>query len=621
MKDATGASVENLSALEDVARRGGTSFDAMQSVLVKFNKGLNDTADPGSKVAALLKELGLSAAELKAIDPAEALRRTAVAFESYADDGNKARAFQELFGKSIVEAGKFMHDLGTQTGLVAKVTTEAADEAKRFSDQLDAMEKNSLDLARTFAGPLISSLNVGIEKFNKARVAVTEYFTALRKQESTEENAAAEQSRLDRIKTLNALLLTGNLTLERRARLENQLAGLELRTPIDQQSDDRPGETRDRARAKPSLKIPGAPGKTEAEKTDANRLSLAAYVDQLDKELQKTKDIGEEAQAVNRLKSLGLLGEIPQVRELVLGLAAEVDERKNNAELKRLDIEVEKERARQQKQVEDFARGGSGVAQRVRDETASLTLNATELRRRTEFARFDQEVERAGIGLTGERIEQLQRLAEVLRKDLGDALDEAQKKQQLLNESFSTGANKAFDEYVETAQNKSKQAEDATKRALNGIEDAFVSVATKGKADWRGLADSIISDIVRIQAKAAISGILKYIGLGSGGAATTTADFFEQAGKRAAGGPVSAGMTYLVGEQGPELLTMGNSGGNITPNHKLGAGGGLLVDHSGNTTINVGQGVSRAEVFAAVQQGNAATEKRIRRLIAQGSFS
>lgn len=41
-------------------------------------------------------------------------------------------------------------------------------------------------------------------------------------------------------------------------------------------------------------------------------------------------------------------------------------------------------------------------------------------------------------------------------------------------------------------------------------------------------------------------------------------------GRRAAGGPVLAGGTYLVGEQGPELLSMGTSNGQVTPNNALG---------------------------------------------------
>jgi hypothetical protein len=50
-------------------------------------------------------------------------------------------------------------------------------------------------------------------------------------------------------------------------------------------------------------------------------------------------------------------------------------------------------------------------------------------------------------------------------------------------------------------------------------------------------------------------------------------------GKRASGGPVSARGSYLVGERGPELLTMGSTGGRITPNRDLQAGGDVYELH------------------------------------------
>ena len=59
---------------------------------------------------------------------------------------------------------------------------------------------------------------------------------------------------------------------------------------------------------------------------------------------------------------------------------------------------------------------------------------------------------------------------------------------------------------------------------------------------------------------------------------------------RASGGPVTAGGTYLVGERGPELLTMGASSGYVTPN-----GGGSTV------TINV-NGADPNAVVAALRQ-------------------
>lgn len=59
------------------------------------------------------------------------------------------------------------------------------------------------------------------------------------------------------------------------------------------------------------------------------------------------------------------------------------------------------------------------------------------------------------------------------------------------------------------------------------------------------------------------------------------------AGRNADGGPVAAGRTYLVGEQGPELFTPNQSGG-IVPNSMLGGGGR-------NVTINVNSPIGRPD--------------------------
>lgn len=49
------------------------------------------------------------------------------------------------------------------------------------------------------------------------------------------------------------------------------------------------------------------------------------------------------------------------------------------------------------------------------------------------------------------------------------------------------------------------------------------------------------------------------------------------AGKRAAGGPVSAGAAYLVGEKGPEILRIGSQGGSIVPNDAIGGNNWTVV--------------------------------------------
>ena len=166
LKDATGASIENISALEDVALRTGGSFDTVSTSLIKLNKGLAD-AKPGSDMAIAINAIGLSVDDLKKLDPAEAFRKTAVALSGFADDANKARLTQELFGKSLKEVAPFLKDLAEKGELVAKVTTEQADEAERFNKSLFEMQKNVTDISRGLAGPLVTALNEVIAKFKE----------------------------------------------------------------------------------------------------------------------------------------------------------------------------------------------------------------------------------------------------------------------------------------------------------------------------------------------------------------------------------------------------------------------------------------------------------------------
>ena len=158
LSDATGSSIENLSALEDIAVRTGTSIETVGAAVVKMNQALGNSK-PGSDVAKALNAIGLEAKAHKQLDPAEALRQIAVALAKFADDGNKARLVQELFGKSVREVAPLLKDLATQTKLVGTVTTEQAKAAEAFNIQLFNLQKNATDAARALSGPLITSLN------------------------------------------------------------------------------------------------------------------------------------------------------------------------------------------------------------------------------------------------------------------------------------------------------------------------------------------------------------------------------------------------------------------------------------------------------------------------------
>jgi lambda family phage tail tape measure protein len=194
---------------------------------------------------------------------------------------------------------------------------------------------------------------------------------------------------------------------------------------------------------------------------------------------------------------------------------------------------------------------------------------------------------------------------------------------------WTNGATAAIANYNDAAQNMAAQTESAVTNAAKGMEDALVSFATTGKLNFKSLADSIIADIIRMQARAAISGLFSAAvsavgGYFGNGFATTTANI--QGGNsldnlvnntggwgtipaRATGGPVDAGTTYLVGEKGPELFNPGTSG-TIVPNHAItsSSGGGDLtvnvpvsIEGSGSTTDQRNAGDLGMKIKQAVQ--------------------
>ena len=116
-------------------------------------------------------------------------------------------------------------------------------------------------------------------------------------------------------------------------------------------------------------------------------------------------------------------------------------------------------------------------------------------------------------------------------------------------------------------------AEDAVVNAFHGMEDAIANFVLTGREDWKNLVQLMLTDLTRLMVRFML---LKAIGMafpskpdGATDAAGGATDAVPSSSlpKRALGGPVSAGVSYWVGERGPELFTPNNSGG-ITDNQR-----------------------------------------------------
>lgn len=184
ISDATGATVENISALQDVAQRTGTDIATVETALIKLNQALAG-AKPGSDVERALTAIGLSAKQLKADDPAEALRKVAVALSGFADDGKKARLVQELFGKSLKDVAPLLKDLSQQSSLHASITRQQADEAERFVHALGEFDNAATRARQALVGTLLPGITEFIKQINAAREAHGGFMAALIAQNPT----------------------------------------------------------------------------------------------------------------------------------------------------------------------------------------------------------------------------------------------------------------------------------------------------------------------------------------------------------------------------------------------------------------------------------------------------
>ena len=102
------------------------------------------------------------------------------------------------------------------------------------------------------------------------------------------------------------------------------------------------------------------------------------------------------------------------------------------------------------------------------------------------------------------------------------------------------------------------------------LEDGLVNAAKNGKAAFGDMAQFILAEIQRILIRSLIlrplfGAIGGFIGDNPVGNAFSS----SFGGGKAGGGMVTGGKSYMVGERGPEMVTMGGNG-YVTPNHKMG---------------------------------------------------
>ena len=163
-----------------------------------------------------------------------------------------------------------------------------------------------------------------------------------------------------------------------------------------------------------------------------------------------------------------------------------------------------------------------------------------------------------------------------------------------------------IDETTDKLSEKFKKiGEDIESGIVSNLADAVEGTKTLAQA-----AVSVLNDLKRKLIEVAIQQAVSGIGGKIGG-------FLGKVfgGGKAAGGPVAANKNFIVGEKGPEILSMGSSRGFITPNNQIGGGVTNIVtvnvDASGSSVEgNDGQANEFGNILASAIQAELINQKR-----------
>lgn len=185
-----------------------------------------------------------------------------------------------------------------------------------------------------------------------------------------------------------------------------------------------------------------------------------------------------------------------------------------------------------------------------------------------------------------------EKLADALKK-IEDAARQAADGATLLTQRAKelsdpeAGFAKGLRAVAEEAEQIGKQMESATVRAFNGMTDALVNFVMTGKLDFRSLANSIISDLIRIQIQRAITlplakAMSSFFGFADGGVMTSDGPLPLRG--YATGGIASSPQVAVFGEGSkPEAYVPLPDGRTIPVTMSGGAGGGDVF----NISVNV----------------------------------
>ena len=540
MSQKAGISAEALSGLKSVGKLTGASLEEIVGSLQKLDKAMIQAESGSQKQAATFKTLGVSMADLKNLTPDEVMLKVAKSLDQVESGSVRVAAAQILFGRAGANLLPMLHDLAQQGEIVGKVTDDMAAMADKYERSLIALDGRKKALYNTIASALLPTMIDFVDAFSKADSIVGRLNT-------TAKGLSADNSLRDwaRGAAMGAAYLFD--VFDGLARVF-QIAGSGLaRFMADMKAmlDFGSGIATVALKEGPSAvaarwaELQGklASNRQVAGDNADNIINKPFFSEKLQAEFD-ARDAGKKViTPLPRTKKLDLGGAIGSGASAFENFLLELDRQATKLEQGLIPELTLKAQQLAGKEGKDPSRATAGIAAvQTAEETRFVNDYTRAMQKQTEAESFRIQL----VGLSAHEQELLniqhkadidlqQKLAEETKK-LGPLTEDTQSRMTKATQDatdkmiasanarydaerkWSTGAKIAIDSYLDTVTNAAAQMGNLVTKAFKGMEDALVNFTMTGKLDFKSLANSIISDMVRMQIQANITKPLAAMG-------------------------------------------------------------------------------------------------------------
>ncbi|MBF0185469.1 MAG: hypothetical protein HQM06_13945 [Magnetococcales bacterium] len=615
----SGASVESLSGMSLAAKSTGVDMDAIATSLAKLSKAEVDAANGGEKTAAIFKALDVSIRDSngKIRDSGQVMFEVAKGMDNITSGALKATVAQELFGKAGAAMIPMLDKLAEQEELQGKLTADQAYEARKLLEvqkKLDA--RNTLKLQ-----PLSNAVVPAWRDFNDAMAKGETLMMAINKQIESWGKDGTFAGIANDLVDVAATIIDAFQQVSRYIASTIDLVVTTWRNKGASADEfivafDAYDKRTKKRESQPLFSEEIA--KSRAERASGHKNKPPGWED-VDAELEDALKKGDKAATAAREKMTEweryLEGLKEQTTKLELGEYAAMEAHAkriaewNNKQpnlpkaniTEAIDLIKNLQNEKLGKSEREYADTLMKETDALYDQNKALELTGLELSKfnleKANQKRLEEAISSAeksgriaseaaanaqGGQLKVQRDEHINQL-KISTERATQVQLEAIEYRYTRERELSFGAQKAFDDYANAASNSAANISSVISGTFSKMEDALVDFVKTGKLDFKSLADSIISDMIRIQIRQNITAPLAQMGSaffsgagknltgmfgfgsGSSSASAVSESSINFGGYYASGGDVSPDKAYIVGEKGPEWF-IPSSSGTILPN-------------------------------------------------------